>query len=463
MQVEDYETARYAILKATQEQGFPDAAKCLVPLTDVNDPSTRIKQKNASGSLALRDIRDLSPILLNGLLCVGGRLQRSPLPLSTKHPVILPHDHPVTNLLIQLHHEKEEHLGINHVLVDLNKTFWIVKGRSSVKKVLDSCLTCQFWKVKPGHQQMADLPLQRVNRSVPFTSIGTDLMGPVNVRIGRSDVKRWICIFNCLATRAVHLEVLRSLDVHAFMQGFQRFCCRRNVIPTDVYSDNGGNMIAAQKELSKICVAGEWCSSKFEKSVRWHFNPPRASHHGGFYEIFFRLFRRIFSSIVKTSTLDDFDLLTFVAEIERILNNRPVTAIASTPEDLDALTPNSILTGCLCEDVPTGSFLKGDAYRRSWKKSQYLADRFWEQWYAQYLPMLQPRRKWFGTSRNLKPGDYVLVVDEQVKRGQWRKAIVTEVFPNRNGLVRSVKLRTADATELIRDIRKICLLEGDLE
>ena len=81
LQVEDYEAARYAILKATQEQGFPDAAKCLVPLTDVNDPSTRIKQKNASGSLALRDIRDLSPILLNGLLCVGGRLQRSPLPL----------------------------------------------------------------------------------------------------------------------------------------------------------------------------------------------------------------------------------------------------------------------------------------------------------------------------------------------------------------------------------------------
>ena len=49
-------------------------------------------------------------------------------------------------------------------------------------------------------------------------------MGPVNVRIGRNDVKRWICIFNCLATGAVHLEVLRSLDVHAFMQGFQRFC-----------------------------------------------------------------------------------------------------------------------------------------------------------------------------------------------------------------------------------------------
>ena len=50
LQVEDYEAARYAILKATHEQRFPDAAKCLVPQTDVNDPSTRILQKNASRS-----------------------------------------------------------------------------------------------------------------------------------------------------------------------------------------------------------------------------------------------------------------------------------------------------------------------------------------------------------------------------------------------------------------------------
>ena len=93
---------------------------------------------------------------------------------------------------------------------------------------------------------MADLPFQRVNKTVPFTSIGTDLMGPVNVRIGRNNVKRWICIFNCLATRAVHFEVLQSLDVHAFMQGFSRFCSRRNVFPKEVYSDNGGNMVAAK-------------------------------------------------------------------------------------------------------------------------------------------------------------------------------------------------------------------------
>ena len=60
-------------------------------------------------------------------------------------------------------------------------------------------------------------------------------MGPVNVRIGRNNVKRWVCVFNCLATRAIHFEVLQSLDVHTFMQRFSRFCCRRNVFPKEVY------------------------------------------------------------------------------------------------------------------------------------------------------------------------------------------------------------------------------------
>ena len=77
--------------------------------------------------------------------------------------------------------------------------------------------------------------------------------------------------------------------------------------------------------------------------------------------------------------------------------------------------------------------------------------------------MLQPRRKWFDVSSNVKPGDLVLVVDESITRGHWPKAIVQEVYPYANGLVRRVRVRTADMQNLIRDIRKICLLEGSVQ
>ena len=130
------------------------------------------------------------------------------------------------------------------------------------------------------------------------------------------------------------------------------------------------------------------------------------------------------------------------------------------PDDLSALTPNMIVTGVTCENAPPDVFMKSDVYRCSWRKTQFLADEFWRRWMMEYLPFLQPRQKWFATSPNLKPGDLVLVMNDQTKRGTWSKAVIEEVFPDKAGLVRWVKVRTADAKTFLRDIQKICLLES---
>ena len=97
---------------------------------------------------------------------------------------------------------------------------------------------------------MGNLPADRVTKSIPVKAVGTDLMGLSTVRIGRNSVKRYVCIFNCLATRAVHFEIVQALDADAFIQAFRRFCNRRNVRPSDVYRDNGGNFVAAERELN---------------------------------------------------------------------------------------------------------------------------------------------------------------------------------------------------------------------
>ena len=76
-------------------------------------------------------------------------------------------------------------------------------------------------------------------------------MGPLMIRSGRNSLKRYVCIFNCLATRAVHFEIVQSMEASGFIQAYRRFCNRRNVKPTDVYSDNGGNFVAADKEIRK--------------------------------------------------------------------------------------------------------------------------------------------------------------------------------------------------------------------
>ena len=87
-----------------------------------------------------------------------------------------------------------------------------------------------------------------------------------------------------------------------------------------------------------------------------------------------------------------------------------------------------ILSGSIEDDAVPGVFVQKDIYRRAWRKTQYLADAFWSRWLAEYLPLLQQRQKWHGSTNNFKPGDLVLVKDKQLKRSHWPKAVVLDVF-----------------------------------
>ena len=90
---------------------------------------------------------------------------------------------------------------------------------------------------------------------------------------------------------------------------------------------------------------------------------------------------------------------------------------------------------------------------------QLILDNFWKRWTKEYLPTLQPRQKWLHSKQNLAVGDLVLLLDSGASRGLWPKARVEKVFPGKDGLVRTVQVRTSDGSYM-RDIRKLCLLEG---
>ena len=81
---------------------------------------------------------------------------------------------------------------------------------------------------------------------------------------------------------------------------------------------------------------------------------------------------------------------------------------------------------------------------------------------SEYLPLLQPRSKWFDLSTNFKKGDLVLIQDDQLKRDCWPKAVGEEVMPDEANLVRRVRIRTGDGRTFVTDVRKLCMLEGKL-
>ncbi|XP_064646576.1 uncharacterized protein LOC135499627 [Lineus longissimus] len=109
-------------------------------------------------------LRDLCPMIDDdGLLRVGGRLEKSDLPYDAQHPIILPKNHPVTTLIIRSFHLLAYHVrGVNGLLADIRTRYWPVNGREAVKKYELTCVKCKERKKKLYQQKMASLPGLRV-------------------------------------------------------------------------------------------------------------------------------------------------------------------------------------------------------------------------------------------------------------------------------------------------------------
>ena len=149
-----------------------------------------------------------------------------------------------------------------------------------------------------------------------------------------------------------------------------------------------------------------------------------------------------------------------MCNVEIIVNNRPITRNNVDIDDDNPLTPNHLLLHHGNDSVSIGVFFSADLYNKRWRAAQLLIERFWKKWTRQYMTLLQARAKWRTVNVNLKVGDLVLVETPNVPRGVWPLAIIKEVKLGRDGLARSVKVKTRDSS-LERPVTKVVLLDGD--
>ena len=194
------------------------------------------------------------------------------MPAEAKHPMILPKNHCVADLILQDSHERLGHSGRNNVLSHVRQKYWIIDARSSIRRMLSQCTICRRQHGASRTQIMADLPRNRVvPNEPPFTRTGVDLFGPFNIKCGRSSVKRYGVKFTCLACRAVHIEMATSLETASFIQALRCFIARRGQVK-EMRSDNGTNFVGADHDLRKAIK--EWNTSQIENSflqrdIRW--------------------------------------------------------------------------------------------------------------------------------------------------------------------------------------------------
>ena len=203
------------------------------------------------------------------------------------------------------------------------------------------------------------------------------------------------------------------------------------------------------------------------RGITWQFNPPYSPHRGGVWERVVGLFKRTLSGISKGDAMHFETFVTAVTEAEAILNCRPLTQISTDSRDLEALTPNHLLSpaSVLRTDspsIPSPPSTDAESTRRSWKRAQSRVDSFWLTFRRDYLSLLHSRSKWKRTVENLKKGDLVIIVDENVDRNSWRMGRIVDTIQS-DEHVRQIKIRRGDGKILQRDRTKVVKLELELD
>ena len=151
-------------------------------------------------------------------------MHRSPLDEKTKHPIIVPKNYRIAEMLVTETHTNLGHYGKSSVVAHLRKRYWIVGIKAIVNRVVSKCVICRKFKANRMCQKMADLPSYVVEPYQPaFTKPGCIYFGPIEIKRGRSVVKRYGGIFACLSTRAIHLEVADSLNTDSCVNAIRVF------------------------------------------------------------------------------------------------------------------------------------------------------------------------------------------------------------------------------------------------
>ena len=268
----------------------------------------------------------------------------------------------------RIKHRKSGHNAAAYVTNELRRRFYIVGQERTVKHLLKTyCMGCRNRRAAPSSQIMSPLPRARVEGGQRlFTVVGTDFMGPILTKCQRNSLKRYCCIFTCLASRATHLEIAYDLTTGSFLMALRRFLAARGSSTKTIYCDNGTNFIGARSELKRGLERlrrREICNKLSPRGIAFRHSPPLASHQGGVWKAILRLVKKAMDALLTDKyyrKLSDEGLWTLLKEIEYMLNCRPLTRVSSDPEDFRALSPMTLLNGCIDPQLPSDVFVNSD-------------------------------------------------------------------------------------------------------
>ena len=372
-------------------------------------------------------------------------------------PVYL-EDGPFVKKLIRYAHEHVMHLGVASTMAEIRKKWWIPHLRSLVKKHIPRCNVCKVFTAKPFKPTTtAPLPSFRVQATRPFQHTGVDFAGPLIYQKGdKSEGKAYIIIFTCAVVRGVHLEVTKSQSAEEFQKKLNSFITRKTR-PQLIVSDNAAVFKTTASWIRKIRKSKQLQNHLATQEIRWKFNLAKSPWWGGMYE---RLIREIKKTLYKTlgkTHLSFKHLEAVVMDIERHLNNRPLTYVESEGGDEEVLTPSLIMWNQQCHTLEDLEVEEEELTKFS-RRLRKAREHAWSRLQKEYIHGLMESHR-INREGTLPPkvGEIVLVVGEEKNRGKWMKGKVLSTVKGADGVLRGVIL-LHKGNRLERPLQAVCPL-----
>ncbi|XP_028415673.1 uncharacterized protein LOC114539152 [Dendronephthya gigantea] len=340
----------------------------------------------------------------------------------------------------------------------IRENWWVPHLRSKVKKVIKKCNTCKVFSAKPyGAPTTAPLPEFRTNESKPFQVTGVDFAGPLICKVGKNETEKcYVVVFTCATSRALHLELTHSQTAEEFQEKLNSFITRRTR-PRRIVSDNATVFKATASWIKRIRKSEKLHNYLATQEIHWTFNLAKSPWWGGIYE---RLIQELKKTLYKTlgkTHLTYHQLQTVIMDIERNLNNRPLTYVESDHSEEQVLTPNVILWGQnACTIEPDETF--DDEISKVQKRLEVAKQHAWSRWRKEYVHGLMEYHR-VNKSRNEVPqiGEVVLIVGEK-NRGKWMKGRVIKYVTGKDRVIRGAIL-LHKGNHIERPIQLLCPLE----
>ncbi len=197
--------------------------------------------------------------------------------------------------------------------------WWILGCSGAVSSHIFKCVKCRKCRRPAEEQRMGDLLQDRMETTPPFIYAGIDCFGPIYIKEGRKELKRYGLLLTRLCSRAIHLEMIDDMTTDSFINALRVFIAIRGNV-RQLRCDQGSNIVGARREFGELMKGMDQVRVK-ALGCEFLMNPPAASHMGGVWERQIRTVRSVLSAVLDQSAqrLDSTSLRTFLYEVMAIV------------------------------------------------------------------------------------------------------------------------------------------------